>query len=81
MVRVAVDKLKESKKGDDEPKNILVDGQAGDEPMPKSNPEHRIEASRERNKEREKKERVMDKEREREREMVHFTTILFIICL
>lgn len=68
MVRIAIDKLKESKKGDDEPKNILVDGQARDEPIPKSNPEHRTEASRERNKEREKKERVMDKERERERE-------------
>jgi hypothetical protein len=82
LVRVAIDKLKESKKGDDEPKNILVDGQARDEPMPKSNPEHKTEASRERNKEREKKkERVMDREREREREMVHFTTILFMICL
>ncbi|XP_062163234.1 cyclin-L1-1-like [Alnus glutinosa] len=43
LVRVAVDKLKESKKGDDEPENILVDGQARDEPMPKSNPEHRTE--------------------------------------
>lgn len=80
MVRVAFDKLKESKKGDDEPKKILVDG-ARDEPMPKSNPEHRTEASRERNKEREKKERVMDREREREREMVHVTTILFMIYL
>jgi hypothetical protein len=84
LVRVAVDKLKESKKGDDEPKNILVDGQARDEPMPKSNPEHRAEASRERNKEREK-ERVMDREGEGERDgplynhFVHDMSLILIL--
>jgi len=61
LVRVAIDKLKETKKSDDEPKNMPLDGQARDESILKSNPEHRTEASRERNKERER-------ERDRERE-------------
>jgi hypothetical protein len=63
LVRVAIDKLKETKKSDDEPKNSSLDGQAREESIQKSNPEHRTEASRERNKEREK-----ERERDRERE-------------
>ncbi|XP_041001537.1 cyclin-L1-1 isoform X1 [Juglans microcarpa x Juglans regia] len=63
LVRAAIDKLKESKKSEDEPKNMPVEGDAREEPMLKSNPEHRAEASRERNKERDR-----DRERERERE-------------
>ncbi|KAG2722391.1 hypothetical protein I3760_02G126500 [Carya illinoinensis] len=65
LVRAAIDKLKESKKSDDEPKNMPVEGDAREEPMLKSNPEHRAEASRERNKERD---RDRDRDRERERE-------------
>ncbi|XP_059432303.1 cyclin-L1-1 [Corylus avellana] len=65
LVRVAIDKLKETKKSDDEPKNTPLDGQAREESIQKSNPEHRTEASRERNKEREKE---RERERDRERE-------------
>lgn len=64
LVRVAIDKLKETKKSDDEPKNTPLDGQAREESIQKSNPEHRTEASRERNKEREERERERDRERE-----------------
>ncbi|XP_042945285.1 cyclin-L1-1-like isoform X2 [Carya illinoinensis] len=65
LIRVAIDKLKETKKSDDEPLNVPVEGDAREEPMLKSYPEHRTEASRERNREREK-ERERDRERERE---------------
>ena len=61
MVKRALDILKESKKGDDDPKSMAVEGEGREEPIP-SNSEHRIEASGERNNER-------DKDREREREM------------
>ena len=61
MVQHALDILKESKKGDDDPKSMAVEGEGREEPIP-SNSEHRIEASGERNNER-------DKDREREREM------------
>ena len=61
MVKRALDILKESKKGDDDPKITTVEGQCREEPIP-SKSEHRTEASGERNNER-------DKDREREREM------------
>lgn len=68
LVRAAIDKLKEAKKSDDELKNTPIEVDTREEPMLKSNPEHRTEASRERYKEREKeRERERDRERERER--------------
>lgn len=68
LVRAAIDKLKEAKKSDDELKNTPIEVDTSEEPMLKSNPEHRTEASRERYKEREKeRERERDRERERER--------------
>lgn len=65
LIRVAIDKLKETKKSDDEPTNAPVEGDAREEPMLKSYPEHRTEASRERNREREKE---RERERDRDRE-------------
>ncbi|RVX11575.1 Cyclin-L1-1 [Vitis vinifera] len=49
MVKQALDMLKESKKGDDDPKSMAVEGEGREEPIP-SKSEHRTEASGERNK-------------------------------
>ncbi|XP_030975210.1 cyclin-L1-1-like isoform X3 [Quercus lobata] len=65
LVRAAIDKMKDSKKSDDESKNMSVEGEAREEPLPKSNSELKTEASRERNREREKE---RERERDRERE-------------
>ncbi|XP_050239126.1 cyclin-L1-1-like isoform X2 [Quercus robur] len=65
LVRAAIDKMKDSKKSDDESKNVSVEGEAREEPLPKSNSELKTEASRERNREREKE---RERERDRERE-------------
>ncbi|XP_034702333.1 cyclin-L1-1-like [Vitis riparia] len=68
MVKQALDMLKESKKGDDDPKSMAVEGEGREEPIP-SKSEHRTEASGERNKERDKeRERERDRDRDRERE-------------
>ncbi|RVW22399.1 Cyclin-L1-1 [Vitis vinifera] len=68
MVKQALDMLKESKKGDDDPKSMAVEGEGREEPIP-SKSEHRTEASGERNKEREReRERDRDRDRDRERE-------------
>ena len=61
VVKQALDMLKESKKGDDDPKSMAVEGEGREEPI-QSKSEHRTEASGERNKERER-----DRDRERER--------------
>ena len=60
MVKCGLDILKESKKGDDDPNSMAVEGEGREEPIP-SKSEHRTEASGERNNER-------DKDRGRERE-------------
>ncbi|KAF2295828.1 hypothetical protein GH714_034383 [Hevea brasiliensis] len=60
----ALDKLKESKKSDDESKS--VNGEARDEPIPRSKSEHRAEASGDRSKDRDR-DRDRDRERERDR--------------
>ncbi|RVW94400.1 hypothetical protein CK203_035626 [Vitis vinifera] len=60
MVKRALDILKESKKGDDNPKSMAVEGEGREEPIP-SKSEHRTEASEERNNEKDKDRR----ERER----------------
>lgn len=77
MVKQALDMLKESKKEDDDPKSVLVEGGEGKEESVPSKSENRTEASGERNKERERererdreRERERDRERERERERV-----------
>lgn len=75
LVKQALDKLKESKKSDDESKDMAIDGEEREESMAKPKPELRSEASversrdrdRERDKDREK-ERDRDRDRERERD-------------
>nr|POF20562.1 isoform 2 of cyclin-l1-1 [Quercus suber] len=44
LVRAAIDKMKDSKKSDDESKNMSVEGEAREEPLPKSNSELKTEA-------------------------------------
>ncbi|XP_048325166.2 cyclin-L1-1 isoform X2 [Ziziphus jujuba] len=61
FIKVSINKLKESKKSDDESKSIPVEGDLKEEPVQKSKSDHRSEIGGERNKERES-------ERERERE-------------
>ena len=61
-MKAPLDKLKDSKKNDDELKNMSVEGEAREEPLPKSNSDHRTDASRERNREREERERDREKE-------------------
>ncbi|KAM7472736.1 hypothetical protein LguiA_010919 [Lonicera macranthoides] len=75
LIKAALDKLKESKKSDDDSQSVPIEGEAREEPKPKT--EHRTEASGERMKERERdrerskgwdRERGRDSDRERERE-------------
>ncbi|XP_015581186.1 cyclin-L1-1 [Ricinus communis] len=66
IVKPALDKLKDSKKSNDESK--AVDGEARDEPIPRSKSEHRAESSVERSKERD---RGRERERERDRTKTH----------
>ncbi|XP_050210802.1 cyclin-L1-1 [Mercurialis annua] len=61
VVKAALDKLKDSVKSGDESKP--ADGDARDEPIPRSKSEHRAESNLDRSKERD-----MDRERERDRE-------------
>ncbi|GAV71407.1 Cyclin_N domain-containing protein [Cephalotus follicularis] len=65
MVKAAIDKLKDSKKSDDESKSITSVGEARDEPVPKSKSGHRMEGGSDRNKDRDR-----DKERDRERDRI-----------
>lgn len=59
------EKIKDSKKSDDEPKNLPVEGETKEEPVHKSKSERRTEAGGERSKDRD---RDRDRERERERD-------------
>ncbi|KAG6735650.1 hypothetical protein POTOM_061706 [Populus tomentosa] len=63
ITKVALDKLKESKKTDDESKP--AEGEAREELVPRSKSEHRTEASGDKSKERDR-----DRERERERDRI-----------
>lgn len=63
ITKVALDKLKESKKTDDESKP--AEGEAREELIPRSKSEHRTEASGDKSKERDR-----DRERERERDRI-----------
>ncbi|CAK9143118.1 unnamed protein product [Ilex paraguariensis] len=73
-IKDALDKLKESKRSDDDSKSMPPsEGEAREEPVSKSMSEHRTEASGERNKERERerereKERLKARDRDRGRE-------------
>ncbi|KAH7543162.1 hypothetical protein FEM48_Zijuj02G0153900 [Ziziphus jujuba var. spinosa] len=65
LIKVSINKLKESKKSDDESKSIPVEGDVKEEPVQKSKSDHRSEIGGERNKERES-----ERERERERNSI-----------
>ncbi|XP_073034291.1 cyclin-L1-1 [Primulina eburnea] len=67
-VKAALDKLKESKRSDDESKGIPIEEESREESESKLIPNHRTETGGERNKERERgRERERDREREKER--------------
>ncbi|XP_012466804.1 cyclin-L1-1 isoform X2 [Gossypium raimondii] len=66
-IKMALDKLKESKQSDDESKSMpTTDSDAREEPRHKSKSEHRTESSGEKSKDRDR-ERERDRERDRER--------------
>ncbi|KAJ4956976.1 hypothetical protein NE237_013759 [Protea cynaroides] len=80
IVKVACEKLKGSKKSDDDTRSVPTDEEMREEPPSKSKAEHRQESSGERNRERERERerpkawdrdrgRDSDREREREKEM------------
>ncbi|XP_021295414.1 cyclin-L1-1 isoform X3 [Herrania umbratica] len=69
-VKMALDKLKESKQSDDESKSMPTEGDAREEPRHKSKSEQRTQSGGEKSKERDRereKERERDRERDRER--------------
>ncbi|KAJ8622458.1 hypothetical protein MRB53_030987 [Persea americana] len=81
LIKVALDKLKESKKSDDEIKPVPEDGDGKEETAIKSKPGHKTDANGERNREKERErakvrdrgrdsdwEREQEKEQERERD-------------
>lgn len=74
LVRVAIDKLKETKKSDDEPKSMPLDGQAREDSIQKFNPgrrnreRRRGKADRERVREREDRSKGRDRDSHRERD-------------
>lgn len=81
LIKVALDKLKESKKSDDEIKPVPEDGDGKEETAVKSKPGHKTDANGERNREKERErakvrdrgrdsdwEREQEKEQERERD-------------
>ncbi|TYI97493.1 hypothetical protein E1A91_D01G147300v1 [Gossypium mustelinum] len=66
-IKMALDKLKESKQSDDESKSMpTTDSDAREEPRHKSKSEHKTESSGEKSKDRDR-ERERDRERDRER--------------
>ena len=68
-IKMALDKLKESKQSDDESKSIPTKGDAREEPRHISKSEHRTESGGENSKERDReRERKRDIDRDRERE-------------
>uniref|UniRef100_A0A1D1ZB69 Cyclin-L1-1 n=1 Tax=Anthurium amnicola TaxID=1678845 RepID=A0A1D1ZB69_9ARAE len=66
-IQMALDKLKESKKSDDDIKSMPTDGEAKDDQAVKSMVDHRIDADTEKNRDREK-ERSKTRDRERVKE-------------
>lgn len=67
-VKLVVEKLKESKKSDDESRSMAVEGDSREELVRKSTTEHRTDGGGERNKDRERdRERERDKDRDKER--------------
>ncbi|KAK6228158.1 hypothetical protein SCA6_000498 [Theobroma cacao] len=66
-VKMALDKLKESKQSDDESKSMPTEGDAREEPRHKSKSEQRTQSGGEKSKERDR-ERERERERERDRE-------------
>nr|DAD33481.1 TPA_asm: hypothetical protein HUJ06_012332 [Nelumbo nucifera] len=77
LIKVVLDKLKESKKSDDDGKSILIEREVREEPPSKPKTEYRQEVGGERNRERERerqktrdrdRDRGRDSDRERERE-------------
>ncbi|XP_057961067.1 cyclin-L1-1 isoform X2 [Malania oleifera] len=66
-IKAALDKLKESKKSDDDSKSMPIEAEAREEPLAKSKPDHKTDGSGERSKQRER-ERERDKERLKARE-------------
>lgn len=74
LIKLAIDKLKESKKSDDDSKSMPGEGEAREDRAPKSKAENRPEPSGEKSKERDRgtksreRDRGRDSDRERERE-------------
>ncbi|RWR81531.1 cyclin-L1-1-like protein [Cinnamomum micranthum f. kanehirae] len=75
LIKLALDKLKESKKGDEDVKPMPNEGDGKEETAVKPKPDHRIDANGERHKERERersklrdRDRGRDTDREKERE-------------
>lgn len=74
LIKLAIDKLKESKKSDDDSKSMPGEGEVREDRPPKSKAENRPEASGEKSKERDRgtksreRDRGRDSDRERERE-------------
>ena len=67
MVNVAIDKLKDSKRSDDESKGMSTEGEARDEPILKSKADHIGETRRNRDRDRDR-ERDRGRERDRDRD-------------
>ncbi|KAK2633886.1 hypothetical protein Ddye_028678 [Dipteronia dyeriana] len=67
MIKAVIDKVKDSKKSDDESKSMHTDGDTREEPAQKFKSEHRTEASGDRGKDRDR-ERERDKDRDRDRD-------------
>lgn len=65
-VKSAIDKLKDSKRSDDESKGMATEGEARDETIPKSKSDHKTEASGETRRDRDR-DRDRDRERDRDR--------------
>ncbi|KAH1229714.1 Cyclin-L1-1 [Glycine max] len=68
IVKVAIDKLKDSKRSDDESKGMSTEGEARDEPILKSKADRKIEAIERRADRDRDRERYRDRERDRDRD-------------
>jgi len=67
VVKVAIDKLKDSKRSDDESKGMATDGEAKEEHMLKSKPDRKSEVIGETRRDRDR-DRDRDRERDRDRD-------------
>nr|QYW07134.1 cyclin L1-1 [Dimocarpus longan] len=69
MIKVDLDKVKDSKKSDDDSKSMSTDREVREEPAQKFKSEHRTESSGDRSKDRDReRERERDRDRDRERD-------------